>query len=52
MIEGVVIFDAAKILADDSGKMKPEYSLDELHSNEQGYQVLNSELIKLLEKIR
>ena len=48
----VLIFDAASLLSDDKGRLKHEYSFDELHLNEQGYQVLNIEFIKLLEKIK
>jgi len=49
--EGVIIFDAAKILSDDTGKLKQQYSFDTLHLNEQGYQALNAEFIKILEEL-
>jgi lysophospholipase L1-like esterase len=46
----VVIFDTTSILSNSNGKIKPEYKYDLLHLNELGYQVLNVELEKILEK--
>lgn len=50
--DDVIVFDAAKILSDFSGKLKPEYSYDELHLNQAGYDVLNAELPNLLKKLK
>ena len=44
----VIILDAAALLADESGKVRPIYSRDLLHLNEQGYAMLNEELLKIL----
>lgn len=49
--EGVIILDAAKILSDDRGKLQQQYSFDTLHLNEQGYQAINAEFIKILERL-
>ena len=46
--EKVIIFDAYSILADDDGRMKAEYSEDELHINGRGYEALNNELAAIL----
>lgn len=46
--EGVVIFDAAALLADEQGLIREEYSLDFLHINAAGYAVLNEHLMRLL----
>jgi lysophospholipase L1-like esterase len=46
----VLVFDAARLLSDKNGKLKQEYSSDGLHLNEAGYAILNSELVKLLER--
>jgi len=46
--DDVVIFDAYSILADDDGTMKAEYSEDELHINDRGYEALNNELATIL----
>ncbi len=48
----VIVFDVAKLLSDENGKMKQEYGYDELHLNQAGYDVLNVELAKLLESIK
>jgi lysophospholipase L1-like esterase len=44
----VIILDAAALLADESGKVRPIYSRDILHLNSQGYTMLNEELLKIL----
>jgi lysophospholipase L1-like esterase len=44
----VIILDAATLLADESGKVRPIYSRDILHLNNQGYTMLNEELLKIL----
>jgi lysophospholipase L1-like esterase len=49
--EGVIIYDTATVLADESGQVRAEYSFDFLHLNEYGYQALNKDLAKLLLKI-
>jgi len=48
----VIVFDTANILSSNDGKTKSEYKYDLLHLNELGYQALNPELIKILEKIK
>jgi lysophospholipase L1-like esterase len=50
--EDVIVFDAAALLSDASGKMRPEYRDDELHLNDAGYEALNAELISLLGNIQ
>ena len=47
----VIIFDAFSILADSQGMML-KYGSDELHLNNQGYEILNKELVQLLDKIK
>ena len=47
--ENVIIMNTGEILADSNGNMKSEYSLDTLHINGQGYQVLNIALLSILE---
>jgi lysophospholipase L1-like esterase len=49
--ENVIIFDTEKVLADDRGLLKKEYSWDFLHLNEDGYDALNEKLIKILEEL-
>ena len=49
--ENVIVMDTGQILADPSGNMNSEYSLDTLHLNAQGYQVLNASLSTILENI-
>ncbi len=44
----VIVFDAFSILADEQGRLYPEYTQDELHLNSQGYEVLNQALVQLL----
>lgn len=46
--EGVVIFDTFSILADESGKLRHEFSQDELHLNSKGYDALNKEFEQLI----
>lgn len=48
----VIVFDTERLLSDDKGKMKQDYSFDTLHLNEAGYQALNLELIQILETIK
>lgn len=48
----VIIFDAFSILADNQGMMLQKYSKDELHLNNQGYVILNKELVQLLDLIK
>jgi hypothetical protein len=47
----VIIFDTAAILSDANGQMSPEYSSDELHLNEAGYEALNRELANILDRL-
>lgn len=47
--ENVVVLVSGKTLADANGYLKPEYSLDSLHLNVQGYQALNAALVEVLE---
>lgn len=49
--KNVIIFDAFALLADETGMLREEYSRDELHLNEAGYDALNAEFEKLLESI-
>ncbi len=46
--ENVIIFDAAAVLADENGTIRPEYDQDFLHINEVGYEALNDELTRIL----
>lgn len=46
---GVTVFDADKVLADQSGKLRPEFSADLLHLSPTGYAALNQGLERLLE---
>lgn len=46
--EHVVILDTAAVLADDTGLVRAEYSLDFLHLTDAGYEALNRELIPIL----
>jgi lysophospholipase L1-like esterase len=46
----ILLFDAFSLLADTRGMMSQEYSLDELHLNEQGYRVLNQALMPLIDQ--
>ena len=48
----VIIFDAFSILAKSQRTIMQEYSKDELHLNNRGYEILNNELVKLLNKIK
>ena len=49
--EKVIIFDTARILSNNQGRIKPEYSFDLLHLNKTGYDVLNLELVEILENV-
>ncbi|MFN2271128.1 MAG: SGNH/GDSL hydrolase family protein [Anaerolineae bacterium] len=46
--EGVIVFDAYSILADENGVTDSEYSRDLLHLNDAGYTRLNGELVQIL----
>jgi lysophospholipase L1-like esterase len=48
----VIIFDTFSILANNQGIMLLKYSKDELHLNNQGYEILNQELVQILDKIK
>lgn len=48
--EKVIILDTGAILAGDDGRVQPEYSDDYLHINEAGYEALNRELARILNK--
>ncbi|MGD1873419.1 MAG: SGNH/GDSL hydrolase family protein [Mastigocoleus sp.] len=48
----IIVFDAFPILADSQGMMLQEYSLDELHLNERGYNALNKKLVELLKSMK
>jgi lysophospholipase L1-like esterase len=50
--EKVIILDSGSILAGDNGQVRPEYSDDYLHINEAGYEALNQELSRILNKPR
>ena len=50
--EKVIIFDTASLLSNAEGKTKPEYSFDLFHINQFGYETLNIELLKLLERLK
>lgn len=44
----VVVFDAFSILVADDGLVQPDFALDMLHINRQGYEALNHELSGVL----
>lgn len=46
--DGVIVFDAASVLAGADGYVQPDYALDYLHLNPAGYERLNTELLPLL----
>lgn len=46
--ENVKVFDTTPLLSNDEGIVDPSYSKDFLHLNQQGYEVLNQELAKIL----
>ncbi len=48
----VIILDTFPILADSQGMLLSEYRSDELHLNQDGYAVLNQELVKLLNSVQ
>jgi len=50
--EQTIVLDAFSILADRQGVVLPQYRTDELHINEQAYEVLNKELILRLNTIK
>lgn len=47
----VFVFDAFSRLADEQGMMQQQYRADELHINRQGYAILNSTLLQLIDAI-
>ncbi len=49
--EHVFIFDTAAVLADTTGRVRPEYQDDFLHINADGYTALNGELLPILAEI-
>ena len=49
--DGVIVLETGAILADERGRVRPEYSIDYLHINEAGYEALNQELIHILQMI-
>ena len=50
--EGVVVFDAFAILADENGRLAAPYRLDELHLNPAGYEALNREFVEVLQSLQ
>lgn len=44
-----IVVDAFSLLADSQGVMVQKYAIDELHLNEQGYTILNQELVKRID---
>ncbi len=48
----VIVFDAFSLLANEQGRLRSEYRLDELHLNQAGYAALNQKLEPLLETIK
>ncbi|XCN73535.1 MAG: GDSL-type esterase/lipase family protein [Candidatus Electrothrix aestuarii] len=42
--KNILVFDAYSILVGEDGKIRPQYSRDLLHLNQEGYKVLNREL--------
>lgn len=49
--DNVLILDAYNLLADESGRLQPQFAADELHLNQDGYAQLNAELSKILKQI-
>lgn len=49
--EGVIVFDAAAILAGEDGAVRRGYSRDLLHLSDPGYAALNEELARLLNEL-
>lgn len=48
----VVVFDAFAILADENGKLRDVYHIDELHLNSAGYDAINQEFVSLLKTFK
>jgi lysophospholipase L1-like esterase len=48
---GVTVLDTFAVLADESGSLRSAYSLDMLHLNAVGYEVLSQELVEALESL-
>jgi lysophospholipase L1-like esterase len=44
----ILIFDAYSILVNEDGKIRPQYSRDLLHLNQEGYKLLNQELERFM----
>jgi lysophospholipase L1-like esterase len=49
--ERVIVLDAFAVLADEDGRLRDEYAIDQLHLNDTGYKVLNRELQQILQEI-
>jgi len=49
--DNVLILDAYTLLADESGRLQPQFAMDELHLNQTGYAQLNIELSEILKQI-
>jgi lysophospholipase L1-like esterase len=50
--DDVMILDAATLLADAAGRLRPGYATDLLHLNDAGYSVLNEALVAQIEATR
>lgn len=50
--EKVIYLDTFPLLANEQGLIRPQYSTDELHLSEQGYQQLNQQLLPLLRSLQ
>jgi lysophospholipase L1-like esterase len=48
-LDDVILLDTYALLADENGLLRPDFSLDELHLNDEGYAVLNIALVDLLQ---
>ena len=48
----VIVFDSYELLADENGRVHPDYNHDTLHINEQGYKHLNKHLLQQLKLSR
>jgi lysophospholipase L1-like esterase len=46
--EGVVLFDASRVLDDDDGRIAPGFQFDHLHLSPRGYAALNARLAPVL----
>lgn len=50
--DNVIVFDTFAILADESGRLRDTYRIDELHLNSAGYEAINREFTRLLKTIK